>query len=78
MTNIYKGDTPEHADDLRDDAQFIVLLQIRDILYAQYAKIDAPAAKKLIDFHHEGGIIGPDVHFDPSKSLDNGDDSEVE
>lgn len=72
MSNIYAG---EDSDELRDDAQFIVLMQIRDILYAQYAEKSPQKAKKLIDFHREGGIIGPDVHFDPSKSLDTPDNT---
>ncbi len=61
---IYRG---PHA---QADADSITLLRILDVLYALLGKSDPKQLKKLADLHATGGILGPNVNFDPSKNLD--------
>lgn len=70
-------DTPVESDlfgtaNARGDANSITLLRILDVQYALLAKADPEAFKKLVELHREGGIMGPNLNFNPSKNLDQG------
>lgn len=52
------------------DADSITLLRILDVLYAIYMKQYPKGAEKLVNLHSEGGLLGPELRYDPSKMLD--------
>jgi hypothetical protein len=54
----------------QQDADSITLLQIRDILYALLGEQKPDTLKKLADLHAEGGILGPNLNWNPSKHID--------
>lgn len=53
----------------QSNADSITLLRILDTLYAILLEQNEDVAKKLIDLHSEGGLIGPQIAFNPDKMI---------
>ena len=51
------------------DAIFVLAAIILDVQYAMLMISDPDKAKKLVELHESGGVIGPDITFDPTKFL---------
>lgn len=60
-----------YADEAtQKDADSVTLLRILDVLYSLLADKNPQYFKAVADKHREGGLIGPQVAFDPQQLLD--------
>lgn len=51
------------------DANSVTLLRILDVQYAILTHLDEKMAARVIDKHARGGLVGPQVQFDPEELL---------
>lgn len=51
------------------NADSITLLRILDTLYAILLEQNEDMGKKLIDLHSEGGLISPQIAFNPNNMI---------